>query len=238
MTCPAATERSPRTLLVVRHLGPTMDRRAFLAGLGGATVALTAGCTEGTQQAEVPGESRRHIGGADPVEASAQALEHPALADSEEVAAFEDVVPDHEGDVAGWSASESPEMGGQPVFDVVAFDEWARVLSVPVAASEVRDLLADRDRLVEGVTVQDVETDVTDLGAPPGVQFDLHDHAVSVSYRIEYRDGEVVAEPSLGFDALATGVPATVELTLGFVERSLSTTVPVVVESRWVDLAA
>lgn len=108
---------------------------------------------------------------------------------------------------------------GTPVYSTMTFARWGRIQSADVGAERVREVLAASLDDMEGVG-----TGLTNRGEGLTITVGLN--------TTRDRDGEVIREPSVGFEEVVSVTPRTVEATVRLADREHREAVDVWVEEQ------
>lgn len=112
---------------------------------------------------------------------------------------------------------------GTPVYSTMSFERWGRIQSADVGAERVRAVLAESLDDMEGVG-----TALTNRGEGLTITVGLN--------TTRDRDGEVIREPSVGFERVVSLTPRTVDATVWLDDREHRESVDVWVERRSLQL--
>ncbi|WP_327053544.1 hypothetical protein [Halomicrococcus gelatinilyticus] len=195
-----------------------MDRRTVLAGTGTALSLLLAGCSNGidaNDEFDPDVEPVERVGGAPPVSIEAE--------------------PEREYEYRPGSDSVRVEFDGGETA-TMPFDEWGTRRATDHAVDHVYSLLAEQSLAGTGVSVGQGEAVLSELDrttaedAPSAPELDRDaQFAPVVFHEHRYdRNGDLVSEPSVSFDAIVEATPRTVDVTVLFPEREYAATLPVV----------
>jgi len=120
------------------------------------------------------------------------------------------------------------------------FPEWGTMRAANHGAAHISSVLDDESLLVAGVSVGWGRVDLSDIDwtetpTPTEDEFDRDaDVAPRVSHEQHYdRNGNLLHEPAVSFDAVASTTPRKIETTVLFPEREYTATLPVVCERTW-----
>jgi len=195
-----------------------MDRRTVLTGASAALSLLLAGCSSGidaNDEFDPDVEPVERLGAAPPVSIEAEPeREYEYRPESDSVRVEFD-----EGETA-----------------TMPFDEWGTRRATDHAVDHVYSLLEAESLTGTSISVGQGRAVVSELDrttaadAPPTPGFDRDVQiAPIVSHEHRYdRDGELVSDPSVSFDAIVEATPRTVDVTVLFPEREYAATLPVV----------
>jgi hypothetical protein len=197
---------------------PSATRRRFLRFTGVGTLGL-AGCTvrsptiavnESTTMPDAHGPTR----GENDVEIEVRTVE-----DDENVQYIEE--RDAVKYVAGWRHTNQTEMAEgdpperEPIFETTPFERWGETQCLSTAAQTAAKHVND-----------ELDTDEVSGGITSAVEGEDRTAIVSVETVLD-RNGTVVHEPDVEFEALVAATPATVDATDALDEVEYELTVPV-----------
>lgn len=176
-----------------------MHRRSFLAASGVGLLGALAGCgSRGEFEPDV--EPTRRLGGAEPVSMAVTAERPPGVGEDETF----------EGEATERAADE--------------------------AASRLRSILGDESLLGTGVNVGVSVVDLAELDQPTEAEPARPDEfrwGKEIGPRVFHfhhyaRDGELLSQPSVSFEALVEATPRSFEVSLSYPERSYAAVLPAI----------
>lgn len=235
-----------------------MNRRTFLTGTTAAALPLLGGCVArapGASRDDSSANSSNESEGGAAVETESRVVTEDPPSGTESTVVTDDPpsMPDSKGPVRGQSDAdvetegveddenveylpeedavryvsawrttnpteleEPPER--EPVYDTVPFERWGKTNCVTAAARAAADHAA-------------AELGVAELGSGVSFGIDGRDRAAFVSISTLYdREGDVISEPSVEFDALVAATPATVHATYRLEDQEYALEAPIYVQ--------